>query len=84
VCMAMPLHHAQAGRGRVTSLAASCSLPKPHYMIGMSPALVDGKLTTRIGRNSDDVRAVLRALVHFGAPEEILVTGKAWQMFATS
>lgn len=36
----------------------------------------DGKLTTRIGRNSDDVRAVLRALVEFGAPPEILVTGK--------
>ena len=28
----------------------------------------DGKLTTRIGRNSEDVRAVLRALVEFGAP----------------
>ena len=36
----------------------------------------DGKLTTRIGRNSEDVRAVLRALVEFGAPEGILVTGK--------
>ena len=36
----------------------------------------DGKLTTRIGRNSDDVRSVLRALVAFGAPREILVTGK--------
>ena len=36
----------------------------------------DGKLTTRIGRNSDDVRSVLRALVAFGAPPEILVTGK--------
>ena len=36
----------------------------------------DGKLTTRIGRNSNDVRAVLKALVEFGAPPEILVTGK--------
>lgn len=36
----------------------------------------DGKLTTRIGRNSDDVRTVLRSLVAFGAPPEILVTGK--------
>jgi len=36
----------------------------------------DGKLTTRIGRNSDDVRVVLKSLVAFGAPPEILVTGK--------
>lgn len=36
----------------------------------------DGKLTTRIGRNGDDVRTVLRALVEFGAPPEILVSGK--------
>ena len=36
----------------------------------------DGKLTTRIGRNSSEVRAVLNALVAFGAPPEILVTGK--------
>jgi hypothetical protein len=28
----------------------------------------DGKLTTRIGKNSADVRQVLEALVHFGAP----------------
>ena len=36
----------------------------------------DGKLTTRIGRNGDDVRSVLKALVAFGAPEGILVSGK--------
>ena len=36
----------------------------------------DGKLTTRIGRNGEDVRSVLRALVAFGAPEGILVAGK--------
>lgn len=29
----------------------------------------DGKLTTRIGRNSDPVRAVLNTLYRFGAPE---------------
>jgi uncharacterized FAD-dependent dehydrogenase len=28
----------------------------------------DGKLTTRIGKNSANVRQVLEALVHFGAP----------------
>ena len=29
----------------------------------------DGKLTTRIGRNSDPVRRVLDTLYRFGAPE---------------
>ncbi|XP_024017962.1 uncharacterized protein LOC21397110 isoform X2 [Morus notabilis] len=36
----------------------------------------DGKLVTRIGRNSDSVLAVMKTLVHFGAPEGILVDGK--------
>lgn len=36
----------------------------------------DGKLTTRIGRNDDPVRQVLNTMVMFGAPEEILYTGK--------
>ncbi|KAK9100136.1 hypothetical protein Scep_023566 [Stephania cephalantha] len=36
----------------------------------------DGKLVTRIGRNSDGVVAVLKTLVHFGAPRNILVDGK--------
>ncbi|KAK4781305.1 hypothetical protein SAY87_017411 [Trapa incisa] len=36
----------------------------------------DGKLVTRIGRNSESVLAVLNTLVHFGAPESILVDGK--------
>lgn len=36
----------------------------------------DGKLTTRIGRNADPVRRVLRALYEFGAPESVLVDGK--------
>jgi uncharacterized FAD-dependent dehydrogenase len=35
----------------------------------------DGKLTTRIGRNSDAVRFVLETLVEYGAPEIILVEG---------
>lgn len=29
----------------------------------------DGKLTTKVGRNSDPVRRVLQTLHHFGAPE---------------
>jgi uncharacterized FAD-dependent dehydrogenase len=35
----------------------------------------DGKLTTRIGRNSQEVRWVLELLVEFGAPAEILWQG---------
>lgn len=35
----------------------------------------DGKLTTRIGRNSENVRRVLKTFVEFGAPEKILVDG---------
>ncbi|KAL3914595.1 MAG: hypothetical protein SGILL_006043, partial [Bacillariaceae sp.] len=35
----------------------------------------DGKLTTRIGRNSDTVRWVLELLVEFGAPSNILWEG---------
>jgi len=35
----------------------------------------DGKLTTRIGRNSGPVRYVLETLVKYGAPERILVEG---------
>lgn len=29
----------------------------------------DGKLTTKVGRNSDPVRRVLQTLHHFGAPQ---------------
>ncbi|KAI2506441.1 5-formyltetrahydrofolate cyclo-ligase [Fragilaria crotonensis] len=35
----------------------------------------DGKLTTRIGRNSESVRYVLETLVQFGAPSSILLDG---------
>ncbi|KAL1817736.1 hypothetical protein DCAR_0522212 [Daucus carota subsp. sativus] len=36
----------------------------------------DGKLVTRIGRNSRSVQAVMKTLVRFGAPDSILVDGK--------
>ncbi|KAL8152485.1 hypothetical protein V2J09_010245 [Rumex salicifolius] len=36
----------------------------------------DGKLVTRIGKNSSSVQAVMKTLVHFGAPMNILVDGK--------
>ena len=35
----------------------------------------DGKLTTRIGKNSETVRKILEILVENGAPERILVDG---------
>lgn len=35
----------------------------------------DGKLTTRIGRNSMSVRHVLETFVKYGAPEKILIDG---------
>lgn len=35
----------------------------------------DGKLTTRIGRNSKNVRKVLETLVEHGAPSKILIDG---------
>jgi len=35
----------------------------------------DGKLTTRIGRNSKQVRTILETFVKYGAPESILVDG---------
>ncbi|KAG0466008.1 hypothetical protein HPP92_020172 [Vanilla planifolia] len=36
----------------------------------------DGKLVTRIGRNNDNVQAVMKTLVRFGAPSKILLDGK--------
>ncbi|WCJ30139.1 FAD/NAD(P)-binding oxidoreductase family protein [Euphorbia peplus] len=36
----------------------------------------DGKLVTRIGRNSNSVLSVMKTLVHFGAPKSILIDGK--------
>ncbi|GAA0161757.1 hypothetical protein Leryth_020916 [Lithospermum erythrorhizon] len=36
----------------------------------------DGKLVTRIGRNSASVISILETLVHFGAPKSILIDGK--------
>ncbi|KAH7373433.1 hypothetical protein KP509_17G055500 [Ceratopteris richardii] len=36
----------------------------------------DGKLTTRIGRNSETVKSALATLVKFGAPSSILISGK--------
>ncbi|KAK7304142.1 hypothetical protein RJT34_15217 [Clitoria ternatea] len=36
----------------------------------------DGKLVTRIGRNSGSVLAVMRTLVQLGAPKQILIDGK--------
>ncbi|XP_043695751.1 uncharacterized protein Cbei_0202 isoform X4 [Telopea speciosissima] len=43
---------------------------------GLESTWSDGKLVTRIGRNSDSVLAVMKTLVQFGAPPNILVDGK--------
>jgi uncharacterized FAD-dependent dehydrogenase len=52
--------------------------PESHLSFGEGGAGTwsDGKLTTRIGRNSDPVRRVLATLVQLGAPDSILVSGK--------
>ncbi|KAE8789010.1 hypothetical protein D1007_36872 [Hordeum vulgare] len=36
----------------------------------------DGKLVTRIGKNTDGVQAVMKTLVHFGGPPNILIDGR--------
>jgi len=45
------------------------------YGEGGAGTFSDGKLTTRIGRNSNIVRYVLSTLVKYGAPDKILVDG---------
>jgi len=52
--------------------------PDSNMCFGMGGAGTwsDGKLTTRIGKNSDDVRGVLQTLVSLGAPDHILKQGK--------
>uniref|UniRef100_A0A452Z3S5 Uncharacterized protein n=1 Tax=Aegilops tauschii subsp. strangulata TaxID=200361 RepID=A0A452Z3S5_AEGTS len=36
----------------------------------------DGKLVTRIGKNTDGVQAVMKTFVHFGGPPNILIDGR--------
>eukprot|EP00887_Chlorella_sp_A99_P002424 scaffold10.g2424.t1 len=57
-------------RGRLNPESNMC------YGEGGAGTWSDGKLTTRIGRNSDPMRAVLLALHAFGAPDSVLVSGK--------
>lgn len=47
----------------------------PAFGEGGAGTWSDGKLTTRIGRNSEPVRFVLETLVKYGAPPRILVEG---------
>ena len=51
--------------------------PESNYAFGEGGAGTwsDGKLTTRIGRNSDQVRSVLETFVEYGAPPWILLDG---------
>ena len=68
----------QRGRDIGALSARSVLNPESNYCYGEGGAGTwsDGKLTTRIGRNSAAVRHVLRTLVRFGAPERILLDGK--------
>jgi len=60
---------------------SSLSLASAYILIFLHPGYYilgtwsDGKLTTRIGRNSEPVRFVLETLVNYGAPKRILVEG---------
>jgi uncharacterized FAD-dependent dehydrogenase len=58
----------------------SVSFHMPHHLtlnlfLSDEGTWSDGKLTTRIGRNSGPVRFVLETLVKYGAPARILVEG---------
>eukprot|EP00180_Rhodochaete_pulchella_P000094 Plantae.Rhodophyta-Rhodochaete_pulchella.ctg1059.p1 GENE.Plantae.Rhodophyta-Rhodochaete_pulchella.ctg1059~~Plantae.Rhodophyta-Rhodochaete_pulchella.ctg1059.p1 ORF type:complete len:605 (+),score=82.86 Plantae.Rhodophyta-Rhodochaete_pulchella.ctg1059:424-2238(+) len=52
--------------------------PNSNYCFGEGGAGTwsDGKLTTRIGKNSSQVRSILERLVVLGAPQQILTAGK--------
>jgi len=67
------------GRGRsIGALIHRRTLdPESNFSFGEGGAGTwsDGKLTTRIGRNSGSVRFVLETLVKYGAPKRILVEG---------
>ncbi|KAL0040454.1 hypothetical protein WJX77_007475 [Trebouxia sp. C0004] len=67
-------------RGRdIGALIVRCMLnPDSNLCYGEGGAGTwsDGKLTTKVGRNSDPVRRVLHTLYTFGAPQNILVAGK--------
>ena len=66
-------------RGKsIGALIHRCQMnPNSNFAFGEGGAGTwsDGKLTTRIGRNSENVRHVLQTLVKYGAPEKILVDG---------
>ncbi|KAL9224157.1 hypothetical protein vseg_000221 [Gypsophila vaccaria] len=68
----------QRGRDIGALIVRQVIQPESNFCFGEGGAGTwsDGKLVTRIGKNSDSVQVVLRTLVHFGAPQSILVDGK--------
>jgi len=80
-CTPILLERGQPVEARGKSIGAlihrRCVDPESNFSFGEGGAGTwsDGKLTTRIGRNSGSVRYVLETLVKYGAPERILVEG---------
>ena len=70
-----PVESRGASIGRLTHRRLLDSESNYVYGEGGAGTWSDGKLTTRIGRNSGVVRHVLKTLVEMGAPERILVDG---------
>ncbi|KAL7496665.1 hypothetical protein ACHAWT_004808 [Skeletonema menzelii] len=81
MCTPILLERGQPVEGRGKSIGALIHRrnvdPESNFSFGEGGAGTwsDGKLTTRIGRNSESVRYVLETLVKYGAPERILVEG---------
>ncbi|KAL7447388.1 hypothetical protein ACHAXM_010598 [Skeletonema potamos] len=81
LCTPILLERGQPVEKRGKSIGAlihrRCVDPESNFSFGEGGAGTwsDGKLTTRIGRNSGSVRYVLETLVKYGAPERILVEG---------
>ncbi|XP_068652684.1 uncharacterized protein [Aristolochia californica] len=68
----------QRGRDIGSLVVRRILQPESNFCFGEGGAGTwsDGKLVTRIGRNTDSVQAIMKTLVHFGAPPNILVDGK--------
>ena len=81
ICRPILLERGQAVEGRGKDIGAllhrKIMNSESNFAFGEGGAGTwsDGKLTTRIGRNSKLVRQVLETFVEFGAPNKILVDG---------
>ncbi|KAG9455910.1 hypothetical protein H6P81_000418 [Aristolochia fimbriata] len=68
----------QRGRDIGSLVVRRILQPESNFCFGEGGAGTwsDGKLVTRIGRNTESVQAIMKTLVYFGAPPSILVDGK--------